>query len=97
MFTWQETANHSYKLDANYQGQKKSIRGVVLSGPLVLEEERGRNLLKSAFIGFKRKCHRSLVKAVQNEQRVLFQAQKIHFLRLVLSSKMAPYTTPSAT
>jgi len=42
VFAWKETAKHSYDLDVNFQGQKKSLKGSVINGFLVLEGEGGK-------------------------------------------------------
>ena len=42
MFVWQETAKHLYNLDVNFQGQKKSLKGIVQNDTLVLEGTGGK-------------------------------------------------------
>lgn len=42
VFAWKETAKHSYDLDVNFQGQRKSLKGSVINGFLVLEGEGGK-------------------------------------------------------
>ena len=36
MFVWQETEPHSYNLNVDFQGQKKSLKAVVQDGTMVL-------------------------------------------------------------
>ena len=45
-FVWQETAPHSYQLDVDFQGQKKSLKCVVQDGVLVLEGTGGKETYK---------------------------------------------------
>ena len=42
MFAWQETAKNSYKIDVNFEGQKKNLKAVVQNGTLLLEGEGGK-------------------------------------------------------
>lgn len=42
MFAWRKEAEHSYILDVNFQGQKKSLRALVQNDSLVLEGEGGK-------------------------------------------------------
>ena len=42
MFAWRKEAEHSYILDVNFQGQKKSLRAIIQSDSLVLEGEGGK-------------------------------------------------------
>jgi len=41
-FAWIQTAKHSYYLDVSFQGQRRSLKGAVINGFLVLEGEGGK-------------------------------------------------------
>ena len=45
-FVWKEIAPHSYSLEVDFQGQKKSLQAVVQEGTLVLQGEAGKETYK---------------------------------------------------